>query len=114
VAAGGVGKSSLRLLQYISLALGRPLCSQHVFRRCRVLLISLEDDDDELQRRIQAVLLHYDIPRSELKGWLFCKYVKRSKLAELEDRERVTGPPNKKSAMPSCALNPIWLRSTHS
>jgi hypothetical protein len=93
VAAGGVGKSSLRLLQYISLALGRPLCSQHVFRRCRVLLISLEDDDDELQRRIQAVLLHYDIPRSELKGWLFCKYVKRSKLAELEDRERVTGPP---------------------
>jgi hypothetical protein len=92
VSAGGVGKSSLRLLQYISLALGRPLCGQHVFQRCRVLLISLEDDDDELQRRIQAVLLHYGIARSELKGWLFCKYVSRSKIAKLEDRKRVAGP----------------------
>jgi hypothetical protein len=92
VSAGGVGKSSLRLLQYISMALGRPLCGQHVFFRCRVLLISLEDDDDELQRRIQAVLLHYGIDRSELKGWLFCKYVKRSKIAKLEDKERVAGP----------------------
>jgi hypothetical protein len=85
-------KSSLRLLQYISLALGRPLCGQYVFHRCRVLLISLEDDDDELQRRVQAVLLHYGIARSELKGWLFCKYVKRCKIAELKDKERVTGP----------------------
>ena len=92
VSAGGVGKSSLRLLQYISLALGRPLCGQHVFHRCSVLLISLEDDDDELQRRIQAVLLHYGIARSELKGWLFCKYVKRSKIAQLKDKERVAGP----------------------
>jgi hypothetical protein len=30
VSAGGVGKSSLRLLQYMSLALGRPLCGQHL------------------------------------------------------------------------------------
>src|SRR5262249_54448386 len=42
VAAGGIGKSTLRLLQYISLAINRPLSGQHVFRRCRVLLISLE------------------------------------------------------------------------
>src|SRR5262245_41446794 len=56
VAAGGTGKSALRLLQFISLALGRSLCGQHVFRRCRVLLISLEDDGDELQRRITGVL----------------------------------------------------------
>jgi hypothetical protein len=92
VSAGGVGKSSLRLLQYISMALGRPLCGQHVFHRCRVLLISLEDDDDELQRRIQAVLDHFQIARNELKGWLFCKYVKRSKIAKLENGERVAGP----------------------
>src|SRR5215467_1093855 len=72
VAAGGTGKSALRLLQFISMATGRSLCGQHVFRRCRVLLISLEDDRDELQRRIKAVLDHYGIERSELKGWLFC------------------------------------------
>jgi hypothetical protein len=34
VAAGGAGKSALRLLQFISMALGRSLCGQHVFRRC--------------------------------------------------------------------------------
>jgi RecA-family ATPase len=89
---GGVGKSALRLVQYISLALGRPLCGQHVFRRCRVLLISLEDDRDEVQRRIQAVLDHFDLPRSDLKGWLFCANPKRSKLVELKHRERAIGP----------------------
>src|SRR5262245_57474425 len=84
VAAGGTGKSALRLLQFISLALGRSLCGQHVFRRCRVLLISLEDDHDELQRRTEAVLIHYGIDRSELKGWLFCATPKLAKLAEVK------------------------------
>src|SRR5215467_13353284 len=92
VAAGGAGKTSLRLLQFISLALGRSLCGQHVFRRCRVLLITLEDDDDELQRRIQAVLDHYAIARAELKGWLFCKAVRSMKLVELKNRVRSIGP----------------------
>jgi RecA-family ATPase len=68
VAPGGGGKTALRLLQFISLALGRSLCGQHVFRRCRVLLISLEDDRDELQRRITAVLDHYGIDRAELSS----------------------------------------------
>jgi hypothetical protein len=34
------------------------------------LLVSLEDDYWELQRRIQATLDFYKIPRSDLKGWL--------------------------------------------
>jgi len=92
VAAGGAGKSALRMLQLISLALGRSLCGQHVFRRCRVLLISLEDDRDELQRRIKAVLDYYKIDRSELKGWLFCAAPKLAKLAEMKNRTRAIGP----------------------
>jgi hypothetical protein len=92
VAAGGVGKSALRLLQFISLALGRSLCGQHVFRRCRVLLISLEDDHDELQRRIAAALRHYGIDRAELKGWLFCATPKGVKLAQLSGRTQIVGP----------------------
>ena len=35
------------------------------------LIISLEDDRDELRRRILAVLKHHGIERSELKGWLY-------------------------------------------
>jgi hypothetical protein len=85
VSAGCVGKSALRLLQYISLATGRKLSGEHIFRRSRVLLISLEDDDNELQRRIQAVLNHFNIPRSELDDWLYCTHVRRSKIAELKN-----------------------------
>src|SRR5262249_16483878 len=101
-AAGGAGKSALRLLQFISMALGRSLCGQHVFRRSRVLLISLEDDRDEMQRRIQAVLEYYDsvlkkrgqpgVNRNDLKGWLFCASPKLAKLAVMGRRSRVVGP----------------------
>ena len=70
VAAGGGGKTSLRILQFVSMAIGRSLCGQHVFRRSRVLLVSLEDDRDEIQRRITAVIKHYKVDRNEIKGWL--------------------------------------------
>jgi AAA domain/Zinc-binding domain of primase-helicase len=92
VAAGGCGKTALRLLQFISLAIGRSLCGQHVFRRCRVLVISLEDDGNELQRRIKAVLDHHKIARAELKGQLFCASPKLAKLAEMKNRTRAIGP----------------------
>jgi hypothetical protein len=71
LADGGVGKTALRLAQLLSCATGRSLIGDHVFERCRVLIISLEDDADELRRRILALMLHYKIDRSELKGWLF-------------------------------------------
>lgn len=71
LADGGVGKTSLRYAQLMSCALGRSLTGDYVFRRSRVLIVSLEDDADELRRRIRALLLHYNIDRSELKGWLY-------------------------------------------
>jgi hypothetical protein len=70
-ADGGVGKTALRYAQLIALAAGRPITGEHVFQRCRVLIVSLEDDRDELQRRVEAVLRHHGIDRSETKGWLF-------------------------------------------
>jgi hypothetical protein len=68
---GGVGKTAVRYAQLVSLSIGRSLTGEHVFRRCRVLIISLEDDCDELRRRILAVRLHYNIDPAELEGWLF-------------------------------------------
>ena len=68
---GGIGKSALRYAQYMSLATGKDLAGEHIFQRCRVLIISLEDDIDELRRRIWALRIRYNIPREELKGWLF-------------------------------------------
>src|SRR6185295_9691304 len=43
LAGGGVGKTAVRYCQYLSLATGRSLTGEHVFQRCRVLIISLED-----------------------------------------------------------------------
>jgi hypothetical protein len=71
LADGGVGKTALRYAQLLSLAIGQSLTGDHVFQRCRVLIISLEDDADELRRRILALMLHYNIDRSRLKGWLY-------------------------------------------
>lgn len=68
---GGVGKTALRYVQYLSLVTGNSLTGEHVFQRCRVLIISLEDDTEELQRRILAAMMHYGIDRADLKGWLF-------------------------------------------
>jgi len=69
--SGGTGKTALRYAQALSLATGRELTGEHVFKRARVLIVSLEDDARELRRRIRAARLHYNIPLSELDGWLF-------------------------------------------
>jgi hypothetical protein len=84
LAPGGTGKSAVRLLQYFSLATGKKLSGQHVFKRGRVLLVSLEDGRDELRRRIAAARLHHGISHDELKDWLYCWAPKGFKLAEVK------------------------------
>jgi AAA domain len=83
---GGVGKTALRYAHYLSLATGRSLAGDYVFQRCRVLIISLEDDMDELRRRIWALRIHYNISEADLKGWLFlwAPGAKGGKLMELD------------------------------
>lgn len=92
LAPGATGKTALRTLQYLALATGRPLTGEHVFKRCRVLLISLEDDDAELRRRILAACIYHDIKPEELRGWLFCATPKGLRLAESRDGVRRAGP----------------------
>jgi hypothetical protein len=71
IADGGIGKSATRIAQALAMATGRPLTGEHVFRRCRVLLVSLEDDRNELRRRVRAAILHHNVKNDDLKGWLF-------------------------------------------
>lgn len=92
LAPGATGKTALRTLQYLALATGRPLTGQHVFKRSRVLLLSMEDDDSELLRRLAAARFHHSIKPDELKGWLFCATPKGIKLAEIKDGAKVRGP----------------------
>jgi RecA-family ATPase len=87
---GGVGKTALRYAQGLSLATKRALTGEHVFQRCRVLIVSLEDGRDELRRRLRAACLHHGIERSELKGWLFIEALGRAdgKLLTLDQHNR--------------------------
>ena len=70
--AGATGKTAIRLLQCIALALGLGyLVGEHVFRRTKVLIVGLEDDGDEMERRIQAACLYHRLDQSALDGWLY-------------------------------------------
>jgi hypothetical protein len=91
VAPGSTGKSALRMLQCLALATGKPLTGQHIFRRCRVLMLSFEDDIEELQRRILAAMLEHGITHDQVKGWLFYGCPKGVKLAEMKNGSRQIG-----------------------
>lgn len=90
-APGSTGKSALRMLQCLSLAIGRALTGQHVFKRCRVLMVSLEDDQEEVQRRFLAARLRYGIKPADVKGWLFYATPKGVKLAEMHNGSHQIG-----------------------
>lgn len=84
---GGTGKTAVRIAQLLSLAVGRSLTGEHVFQRCRVLLVSAEDGRNELRRRVRAAMLYYGITNSDLKGWLFLAAIgpRGWKLASVEN-----------------------------
>jgi RecA-family ATPase/Holliday junction resolvase RusA-like endonuclease len=71
VAPGGTGKTSLVMVEAVAMATSRNLLGEQPKERCRVWLHNGEDSRDELLRRVVAVCQHYDIPQTELAGWLF-------------------------------------------
>jgi hypothetical protein len=89
IADGGVGKTALRLVQYLSCATGRKLTDEHVFVRCRVLVICLEDGKNELRRRLRAAMLHWGITSEDLRGWLFLWTPKGIRLMEINERGKL-------------------------
>lgn len=72
VSPGGVGKSSLALVEALQMATGRKLHDQALpGGAVRVWYINLEDPPEELDRRLAGACLHYGIKYSELEGRLF-------------------------------------------
>jgi hypothetical protein len=86
IADGGTGKTALRIAQYLSCATGRKLTGEHVFVRCRILLICLEDGKDELRRRLRAARLRYGITATEVKDWLYLWTPRGIRLMEIDER----------------------------
>lgn len=83
-AAGGIGKSSLAIIEELSLVYGLDLLAHlpvdHLefpplkCGRQRVWTMCLEDDEEEHQRRVNAALKHYKLDPYYLQGWYFVTY----------------------------------------
>jgi hypothetical protein len=92
VAQGGVGKTALAIARALALATGRPLTGEYVFQRCRVLIVSLEDDIDELRRRVRAARIHHSVTADEVRGRLFLWTPTGLKIAEQRGGSRAVVP----------------------
>jgi hypothetical protein len=71
IAPGGLGKSSLDLVEALAMASGRPLLGGPKPKPRRVWYFNLEDPRVETERRIAAICLHHGIEPKDFDGRLF-------------------------------------------
>lgn len=71
VAPGGTGKSTYAMVVAAALASGRKLLGEHVFACVRTAILNLEDPMDEMERRLAAIMLRYELSRDDLEGRIF-------------------------------------------
>ena len=69
--AGGIGKTSLQIVEALAIATGKPLLGEDVHESVPVWIVNLEDPMDEMQRRILAAMRHFGIRPEEVRGRLF-------------------------------------------
>jgi hypothetical protein len=79
---GEVGKTAFRIACALALCTGREfLLKERVWQpHCNVLLLTFEDGELELKRRIAAAQLHHQVSNVALKGRLFVKGITNSQL----------------------------------
>jgi hypothetical protein len=71
LAAGGIGKTSLGIVEALAMVTGRPLLGERIKEPLRVWYWCGEDPLEELERRTIAACLHYGIAPEEIEGRLF-------------------------------------------
>jgi len=72
IAPGGLGKSSLTLVEALAMVTGRALLGEWVYREpLRVWLYNLEDPRDEMDRRVTGAMMHHGIAPEDMGGRLF-------------------------------------------
>lgn len=72
VAAGGIGKSSVKIVEALAMASGRPLLNKDIHGGpLTVWLYNLEDPEEEIERRMHAARRHFDLDPSEFGERLY-------------------------------------------
>ena len=80
VAVGGIGKTSLILVEALAITTGRPLLGIIPDERCNVLIFNGEDPIEELDLRLHAAINYYGIKPEEIEGRLFVNSGRDSEL----------------------------------
>ena len=70
VSPGGLGKSSLLIVEALAMASGKPLLGSAPPRPLRVCLWNGEDPHDELERRFAAGVMHYGLTAGDIEDRL--------------------------------------------
>jgi hypothetical protein len=70
-AAPGVGKSTLTIEEAVSLASARDFLGFGIDRTRKVAVINNEETRDELERRIEATCVHFDVPFTAIAETLY-------------------------------------------
>jgi len=71
VAPGGVGKSSLTIVEGLAMVSERELLGEWTAKGLNVWLYNLEDPRDEMNLRITAAMQYHDVQPDEVEGRLF-------------------------------------------
>jgi hypothetical protein len=71
IAQGGGSKTTVLLTDAIAMVTGRTLIGNTPKKAIKVWHYNLEDPKDELERRVAAICIHYNIPFSDIRGKLF-------------------------------------------
>jgi hypothetical protein len=71
ISPGGGGKTTLGLVEAVTMATAHNLLGEQPVERLHIWYHNGEDGTDELNRRIAAICVHYNIDPRELDGWLF-------------------------------------------
>lgn len=96
VAAGGIGKSSVKIVEALAMAANQPLLGKEVHEGpLRVWLYNLEDPDEETERRLHAAAKHYQIAPEDVGDRLFVNSGRDQPVClaeETPDGARITRP----------------------
>ena len=84
IAAGGGSKTTVLLTDAIALASNRNLIGNDPKYQCNAWHYNLEDPIDELQRRVMAICMKFDVDLSEVRDTLFLDSARTRKLVVAE------------------------------
>ncbi len=87
VAAGAAGKSSFMLALSLHLAAGKSFGRFKIKKRYRVAILSVEEDEDELKRRINAAARLYGFTRADLDRHFFIVRIKGTPTLAKSDKD---------------------------